>query len=74
MTNHSLGFVPAVHIQQDQLDLCFPGFGEDHFEVCAGLIISDVELNRKPASSQAWHDGIEGWATMFIHLCLEGLL
>ncbi len=72
--NHSLGFVPAVHVWQDQLEFFPPSLGNDPFEVCTGLVISDVEINREPLCSQASHDYIEGGYTMFIRLCRKGLL
>ncbi len=72
--NHLLGFVPAVHVRRDQLEICPPSLGNDPFEVCTGLIISDVEIDREPSCSQASHDDIEGRYTMFICLCREGLL
>ncbi len=72
--NHSLGFVPAVHVRRDQLEFRPPSLGNDPFEVCTGLVISDVEIYREPLCSQASHDDIEGGYTMFIRLCREGLL
>ncbi len=74
VTNLSLGFVPAVHVRRDKLEFCSPSLGNDPFEVCTGLVISDVEIDREPSCSQASHDDIEGGYTMFTHLCCEGLL
>ncbi len=60
VTNHLLGFIPAVHVRWDQLEFCPPSLGNDPFEVCTGLFFSDVEINREPLCSQASHDDIEG--------------
>ncbi len=57
VTNHLLGFVPGVHVQLDQLEFCPPGLGNDPFDVCAGLLISQVMMTLKP--------GIQ----LFIRLC-----
>ncbi len=73
-TNNLLCFVLAVHVRRDQLEFCQPGLGNDPFEVCAGFVISDVEVHREPLCSQASHDGIEGGYMMFIRLRWEGLL
>ncbi len=73
VTNHLLGFVPVVHVRRDQLEFCPPSLGNDPFEVCTGLVIPDVEINREPLCSQASQDDIEGGYTMFICLCHKGL-
>ena len=74
VTNHSLCFIPVVHIRRDKLEFCLPGLGDNLFEVGAGLVISDVGIHREPAHKKASHDVIEGWYTMFVCLCREGLL
>jgi hypothetical protein len=74
MANHLLCFVSAVHVRLDELEFCPPGLSDDPFEVCAGLVISDVKIHREPLCSQASHDVIESGYTMFIRLCWEGLL
>jgi len=45
MANHSLCFVPAMHVRWDKLEFSPPGLSDDFFEVCAGLVISDVEIH-----------------------------
>ena len=74
MANHLLCFVPAVHVWWDELEFSPPGLSDDPFEVCAGLVISDVEIYRDPLCSQASHDVIQSGYTMFIRLRWEGLL
>ncbi len=71
---HLLGFVSPVHVQRHQLEFGLPSFCDDLFEVCTGLIISDIEIHQKPASSQPLHDGVEGWNVVFVGLFLELLL
>ncbi len=39
-----------------------------------GFIISDIEINQKPASSQPCHDGVEDRNVVFVCFCLEHLL
>ncbi len=60
MVNHLLCFVPVVHVLWEVLEFCPPGLSDDPFEVCAGLVIPDVEIHREPS--------------MFIRLSWEGLL
>ncbi len=74
MANHSLYFVPAMHVRWDKLKFSPPGLSDDFFEVCAGLVISDVEIHRQPLCRQASHDVVESGYTMFIRLSWEGLL
>jgi hypothetical protein len=45
MANHSFGFVPAMHIRWDKLEFSSPGLSYDSFEVCAGLVIPDIEIH-----------------------------
>ncbi len=74
IVNHLLCFVPAVYVRWDELEFSPPGLSDDPFEVCTGLVISDVEIDREPLCSQVSHDVIESGYTMFIHLRWEGLL
>jgi hypothetical protein len=50
-TNHLLGFISAVHIRRDKLELRLPGLGDNSLEVGAGLVVSDDEIHSKPVSS-----------------------
>jgi hypothetical protein len=51
VTHHSLGFIPAVHIRRDKLEMCSPGLGDNSLEVSAGLVVSDVEIHSEPTHS-----------------------
>ena len=51
VTNHSPGFIPVVHIWQDNLELCLTGLGDNSLEVGAGLVVLDVEIHSKPVRS-----------------------
>ncbi len=51
VANHSLGFILAVHIRRDKLELRSPGLSDNLLEVGAGLVVSDVEIHSKPARS-----------------------
>ena len=46
MANHLLCFVPAMHVRWDKLEFSPPGLSYDSFEVCAGLVIPDIEIHR----------------------------
>jgi hypothetical protein len=70
---HLLGFVSPVHVWRHQLKLDHPCFCDDSLEVFTGLIIPDIEIHRKPASSQPCHDCVESWNAVFACLCLERL-
>ncbi len=71
---HPLVIVSLVHVQKHKLELSLPRLCDDLLEVCNGLIISDIEIYRKPASCQPRHDGVEGRNAVFVCLCLERLL
>ncbi len=73
---HSFGLVSPVHVRQHKLEVSLPQLYDydDLLEVCAGLIISDIEINQKPTSSQPCHDGVESRNAVFVCFCLEFLL
>ena len=49
--NHSLSFIPVVHIRRDKLELHSPGLGDNLLEVGSGLVVSDVEIHSEPVRS-----------------------
>ncbi len=72
---HLLDFVSPVHVRRNKLELSFPQLCDDLLEVyTVGLIISDIEIDQNPASSQPCHDAVEGRNAVFVCFCLERLL
>jgi hypothetical protein len=71
---YSLSFVPPVHVRRIKLEFFFPQLSDDMLEVCTGLVISDIEINRKSVSCQSCHDGIKSRDAVFICFCLKSLL
>jgi hypothetical protein len=40
-----------VHVWRNKLELSFPQLRDDSLEVCTGLVISDIEINRIPQAA-----------------------
>ncbi len=64
----SFGSVVAVDIRKDKLVLCLPFVFDVGFEVCAGLVVKDLEVHCEATFGEAVHDGVVGGKVMCISL------
>ncbi len=62
----SFGSVAAVDIGRDELVLCLPFVFGVCFEVCAGLVVEDLEVHCEAMFSEAVHGGVVGSKPMCI--------
>ncbi len=60
------GSVVAVDIRMDELVLCLPFVFDVGFEVCAGLVVKDLEVHCEAMFGEAVHDGVVGGKAMCI--------
>ncbi len=62
------GSVAVVDTRKDKLVLCLQFVFYVGFEVCAGLIVEDLEVHREATLGEAVHDGVVGSTAMCISL------
>ncbi len=64
----SFSSVAAVNIRRDELVLCIPFVVDVGFEVCAGLVVKDLEVHCEAMFGEVVHDGVVGGKAMCISL------
>ena len=64
----SFGSIAAVDIWRDKLILCVPFVFNVGFEICAGLVVKDLEVHCEAAFNEALHDGFVVGKAMCISL------
>ena len=62
----SFGGVGAVDVRRDKLILCALFVFNVGFEVCAGLVVKDLEVHCEAAFGEALHDGVVGSKAMCV--------
>ena len=61
-----------MHVQGNQLELALPGVRDGVLVGCTGLVVEDLEINRKPLGRQMGHDGIVGFDAVLVASGFEG--
>ncbi len=62
----SFGSIAAVDIWRDKLILCVPFVFNVGFEICAGLVVKDLEVHCEDAFGEALHGGVVGGKVMCV--------
>ena len=58
----------AVDVWRDELILCLSFVSNVGFEICASLVVEDLEVHCEAAFGEALHDGVVGGKGMCISL------